>query len=507
VADTASELPRRASGRAFSSLSRRLSLRARLALLYGACFLFIVVGVLAGAYALIARDIDNQSRPLGLPGFNTSTISAKDLVFDKAGVQLKIPLSVPLDRLIGPRYSAAQMAKARAGALAMTSCMRAHGFESFGVTMGTVAGGHGLRYSYVNGFPEDYNGSKAFAACFPLLNNSLPPDARMKRNGGIPQYRRLATITLWADGIFARQRSRSLHSALLWLGAALGVMAIISALVAWLLAGRAVHPLRTMTSKARRITEENLHERLAPHVGEGEFGELATTFDDVLGRLEQAFDAQKRFVANASHELRTPVTVERALLELTLAKPDTDAETFRHVCERVLNSAKQQQQIVEALLALARTQTGAAVEAPADLANLTRAAITLREQELDGFTLAVDLQPAMVTGDPALLERLIANLIDNAIVHNFAEDGWITIETGTAGTDAWVRVSNSGQEVPESMVSEIFEPFRRVNGERSATANGLGLGLSIVQGIADVHNATIDACPLERGGLRVEVRF
>jgi signal transduction histidine kinase len=278
-------------------------------------------------------------------------------------------------------------------------------------------------------------------------------------------------------------------------------------LLGWLLAGRALRPLRTMSFRARRITEENLHERLSADAGEDELGELANTFDGVLARLEHAFEAQKRFVANASHELRTPVTLEQALLEIALADPDADAETLRRTCERVLASTRQQQQMIEALLALARSQGGTDVEAPVDLADLAQDAITLRERRLDDITLATDLHPAPLTGDPALLERLVANLIDNAIIHNLVEDAWITVETGNEEAGSWLRVSNSGPEVPESMISEIFEPFRRMDGERTATAAGLGLGLSIVRAIADLHGAAVEAGPVEGGGLRVEMRF
>jgi signal transduction histidine kinase len=265
--------------------------------------------------------------------------------------------------------------------------------------------------------------------------------------------------------------------------------------------------MRRMTARARRITEENLHERLSADTQEGELGELATTFDGVLARLERAFSAQKRFVANASHELRTPVTVERTLLEVALADPDVDAETLRRTCERVLASTKQQQATIEALLALARSQGGTDIDAPVDLADVAQDAITLREPRLMGFTLAADLHSAPLTGDPALLERLVSNLIENAIVHNIPEDGWISVETGHERSGSWLRVSNSGPEVPEPMISEIFEPFRRLDGERTATTTGLGLGLSIVQAIADVHEASVVATPPDGGGLRVEVRF
>jgi len=156
---------------------------------------------------------------------------------------------------------------------------------------------------------------------------------------------------------------------------------------------------------------------------------------------------------------------------------------------------------------LARSQGGTDIQAAVDLAALTQEVISIREQPLRAVTLAADLRPAPLAGDPALLESLIANLIDNAIAHNIEEDGWITIETGSEEGCSWLRVTNSGPEVPESMTSEIFEPFRRIEGERTATATGLGLGLSIVQTVADLHHAAIETHPLQAGGLRVEVRF
>lgn len=486
-----------------SASSRRFTLRTRLALLYAAFFLSLVAAVLGGAYVLVARDIGSQSPPLHLP--NIQPLSSQDrLVFGKSGVQVQFPLSVGLDRLIGPRVSAKQLAKARGGALAMARCMRARGLVFAAPTMEVWLGGHGLRYSYAR--PID-PGSRAYRTCFPLLNNSLPPQARMSPAGSIPEYARLGLVEEWAGGMFASQRSRSLHSLLIWLVVALGVMAVVAVLFGWLLAGRAIRPLRTMTSKAQRITEDSLHERVATHMADDEIGELASTFDGMLTRLEQAFNAQKRFVANASHELRTPVTLERALLELALASPDSDAESLRRTCERVLASNKQQHKMIEALLVLARSQGGTDIHDDVDLAPLAQDAITIREQRLRAVTLTADLQPGPLAGDPALLESLIANLIDNAIVHNIEEDGWITIETGSEEHSTWLRVSNSGPEVPESMTSEIFEPFRRIDGERTATATGLGLGLSIVQAVAELHHAAIQTHPLQAGGLRVEVQF
>jgi signal transduction histidine kinase len=336
--------------------------------------------------------------------------------------------------------------------------------------------------------------------CGPRLDRFLLPS-----HGGSFQQQ-LKLLTDKSNGALTIQRDRTLRTLLTWSGVALAIMALISIVLGWVMGGRALGPMRRMSARARQITEENLHERLSTDTQDGEVGELATTFDGVLARLERAFAAQKRFVANASHELRTPVTVERTLLEVALADPDTDAETLRRTCERVLVSTKEQQTTIEALLALARSQGGTDVEAPVDLADLAQDAVTLREQRFDHLMLATDLHSAPLTGDPALLERLVSNLIENAIVHNVA-DGWISIETGHERSGSWLRVSNSGAEVPEAMVSEIFEPFRRIDGERTATATGLGLGLSIVQAIADVHGATVQASPVEGGGLRVEVRF
>jgi signal transduction histidine kinase len=284
-------------------------------------------------------------------------------------------------------------------------------------------------------------------------------------------------------------------------------MTIISMVLGWLVAGRALRPMRAMTARARQITEENLHERLGPETVDDELGDLAGTFDDMLARLERAFDAQQRFVANASHELRTPVTLERTLLEIALSTPDADADALRHTCERVLASTEQQDWMIEALLVLARSQGGSDVNLPTDLSDLARDAIMLRQQHLDGLTPTTDLHPAPVTGDPALLERLVANLIDNATVHSLTEDGWITVETGSGPSGSWLRVSNSGPELPEMKIPELFEPFRRMGQPRTATSDGVGLGLSIIQAIAVLHGASTQARPLDGGGLRIEVCF
>jgi signal transduction histidine kinase len=537
VAATGSDPTGRRAG--ISVLPRRLSLRLRLTLLYGACFLVGSAAVLAVTYLLVARDTRTQTRhlrfagtkiqlprsPLTVVAGGSSLGSASGGKGEMMIEQIHISPSGrevitwaparsanrPLARGLAtsePRYTAAQMARIRAGALKTSRCMRAHGLNYPNLQVGRGPGGHGFELSVP---PRSVGRNPSFKAdnilCSRLLNDSIPgPPPAAKRLASSVQ-KQLNVIVERANGALTTQRSRSLRVLLLWSGVALGVLAVVSILLGWLMAGRALRPMRAMSSRARRITEENLHERLSPDTHEDELGELATTFDGVLARLERAFEAQKRFVANASHELRTPVTLERALLEIALADPDIDEETLRRTCERVLASAKQQQTTIEALLALARSQGGTDVEASTDLAELAQDAITLREPRLDGLTMATDLHAAPLTGDPALLARLVANLIENAILHNRAQDAWIAVETGEDPAGSWLRISNSGPEVPESMISEIFEPFRRLDGERTATATGVGLGLSIVRAIADVHGARIDAAPVEGGGLRVEVRF
>jgi signal transduction histidine kinase len=530
-----------------SALRRRVTLRLRLTLLYGVCFLVGAAAVLAVTYGLVAHDTSGQARRLHVQGAQihlpavpltvvagrsggASTSSPNTLTIERIQIspngteiftwtpsQSTGSSAAPRTAMQQPRLSGAQLAKLKAGALAYAKCVRAHGVPGFPdptVETGPDGRGAGISPPYGSGAGASAHDTPALRAaiktCGPLVTRDMPgaPDSG-------PNFKRIASslqeqvnvIVDRANAALTTQRRRSLGSLLTWSGAALAIMALISILLGWLLAGRALGPLRTMTSRARRITEENLHERLSIDTQEDEVGELANTFDGVLARLQRAFAAQRRFVANASHELRTPVTLERALLEVVLSDPDADAQDLRHACERVLASTQQQQRMIEALLALARSQGGTDVDTPVNLADLAQDAITLREQRLDGITLATDLHPAPITGDPALLERLIANLIDNAITHNLAQDAWITVETGNEGPGSWLRVSNSGPEVPEGMLSEIFEPFRRMDGERTATATGLGLGLSIVQAIAEVHGAAVGVRPVDGGGLQVDVRF
>jgi signal transduction histidine kinase len=269
------------------------------------------------------------------------------------------------------------------------------------------------------------------------------------------------------------------------------------------MAGRALRPLRAMADAAHDISATNLHRRLALTGPNDEIMQLGNSFDALLERLEAAFDAQRRFAANASHELRTPLTYERTLLEVALADPDADEDTLRAACKQVLAVGEQQEQLIEALLTLSRSQRGLEERHGVDLANITRDA--LRTVAQNGVELEASLARAPTSGDPRLIERLVANLLENAVHYN-VPNGTVTVSTRTTGAGAVLTVANTGPVIPSSEVDRLFQPFQRLDGERTS-ADGVGLGLSIVQAIAHAHNASVVARPEPHGGLHVEVAF
>lgn len=289
----------------------------------------------------------------------------------------------------------------------------------------------------------------------------------------------------------------------------LAVAAVGSAPLGWFAAGWVLRPLRSITSTARTISAGNLHERLAMTGPEDEFKALGDTLDELLGRLEASFEAQRRFVANASHELRTPLTLERTLLQVALADPDASAERLRATCEEVLASAGEHERLLESLLTLASSERDLEHRERLDLSHLAAQVLDSQTSELERRSLRVEreLDPAPVTGDPALLERLIANLIDNAVQHNHA-GGRIEVRTGTDGDRALLSVANTGEEIAAGEVERLLEPFRRRRSDRTEPANSHhGLGLSIVRAIAIAHDAALTVRPQPGGGLQVTVSF
>lgn len=211
--------------------------------------------------------------------------------------------------------------------------------------------------------------------------------------------------------------------------------------------------------------------------------------------MELALDA-----AYVAHELRTPLATQRALLELALGDPGVDVVTWREIGEDVLGACMQQERLLEACLTLARSEGGPERCEPVDLAAIAREA--LRAHDASGLDRVVTLEPAWTAGDPDLVERLVANLVSNAIRHNVA-GGWIEIATGVAPGRAILSVANSGPLIPATELERLFQPFQRLN----ASPNGVGLGLAIVQAIADAHDATVTAQARTCGGLEIDVAF
>jgi signal transduction histidine kinase len=292
-----------------------------------------------------------------------------------------------------------------------------------------------------------------------------------------------------------------------WLG--LAVTSAAAALLGWIAAGRVLRPLRAITSQARTISAGSLHQRLALDGPNDEFKQLGDTLDDLLGRLEASFDAQRRFVANASHELRTPLTVERTLLQVALADRDASAADLRSTCEELLASGDEHERLLESLLTLATGESGLDHREPLDLSTLCDRALEARHPDVERLSLQIEttLSRASAIGDPALVERLIANLIDNAICHNIP-GGWVRVRTETVVGTALLKVSNSGPQIAPDEVDRLFEAFHRRAQTRAAEPNGHhGLGLSIVRAIATAHHATVDADARPDGGLMVVVRF
>jgi signal transduction histidine kinase len=294
---------------------------------------------------------------------------------------------------------------------------------------------------------------------------------------------------------------------------AFGIMAVVSVAVGWLAAGRALRNVRTITTAARDISANNLHERLALEGPDDELKELADTFDAVLDRLDAAFSSQQRFVANASHELRTPLARQRTLIQVALADPEASVEALRATCHRVLAAGDEQARLIDALLTLARGQAGVDRREDFDLATVADKVVLRCEAEARTRHLAVrsTLASAPASGDRRLVDRLVANLVDNAVRHNINGNsdagGWIEVTTAAHGDRAVVTVANSGLPVPADDIDELFVPFRRLGAERTGNRDGLGLGLSIVKAIADAHRATVTVTPNAGGGLRIEVGF
>jgi signal transduction histidine kinase len=304
------------------------------------------------------------------------------------------------------------------------------------------------------------------------------------------------------------QRVEDLHVLVIESIVALAIMAVVSAALGWLVAGWVLAPLRAMADKTRDISAASLDQRLALEGPNDELKQLSDTIDGLLERLEAAFDAQRRFVSNASHELRTPLTAARAMLEMVLSDPTATIETFRETCAQVLDEGEQQEELIEALLALAQGQRGIDRRELVDLAVVTSTVLDRYELEGMGRSIKVEaeLSPARLSGDRRLIERLVSNLLQNALRHNDA-GGAVRVSVREQARSSALTVSNTGPVIPADKIATLTQPFQRLAPDRTGYRDGLGLGLSIVEAIANAHDAALDVKPREGGGLKVTVRF
>ena len=308
------------------------------------------------------------------------------------------------------------------------------------------------------------------------------------------------------QALVTQQHGDELNQLLIWSIVALGVMAVASVWFGWLLAGRVLQPLRVMAADVREISATNLHKRLETDGPDDELKELGGTFDDLLGRLEGSFEAQRQFVANASHELRTPLARQRTLIQVALDDPNSTRDSLRATFERVLVAETQQEQLIEALLTLAHSERGLLTGEPVDLAGAATRVIDERRADIQAGGLSVDmsLEPATIVGNPRLVERLVTNLIDNAIRYN-VPGGRIGVETLTRAGSAILRVSNSGAAISDEDAERLFDPFKRLGTARTGHGEGWGLGLSIVRAVAAAHGGQAAARSLPEGGLEIEI--
>jgi signal transduction histidine kinase len=323
----------------------------------------------------------------------------------------------------------------------------------------------------------------------------------------LPALPSLAELQRQAQHDLVTQHSHDLHQLLVWSLVALALTGVLSLAIGWLAAGRVLAPLRTMTARTRRISQDNLHERLALGGPADELRELGDTIDELLARLETAFGAQQRFVANASHELRTPLTRIRTALDVAIGKPGPAPPQLIALDQKIREGLDRADRLMESLLALGRAEHGELTDSVMlPLHHLID--VTLDEHEAQIASRQITVQRSLdtisVIGSPALLGRLVENVIDNGIRHN-QTGGWMRAALRNVGGRARLTVDTSGPPLEQALVDDLAQPFRRLRTDRTGSVQGAGLGLSIVAAIAAAHRGTLALHAREQGGLRVVI--
>jgi signal transduction histidine kinase len=319
----------------------------------------------------------------------------------------------------------------------------------------------------------------------------------------------LDSSTATADMLAARhtandEADQAAHEIRLQSLAAFGVLIVVAAGLCWFASGRALRPIRQITATAESLTQETLDKRIAFSGPHDELWTLAASFDHMLGRLARAFDGQQLFVANASHELRGPLTVIRTASEVALAKPARPEADYRRTLATINRAVQRSERMLDSLLRLARTQHQRAGLEPVDLAAIAHNAI--RPDPYRRVEFREDLTPATVRGDQNLLDLMMRNLIDNAVKYNI-RDGWITVRTRLRGDTAVLDVENTGLPIATAQIPNLLRPFQRGNHARIVPGDGFGLGLAIVDAITHAHNGHLSLTPRTDGGLLVTATF
>ncbi len=296
----------------------------------------------------------------------------------------------------------------------------------------------------------------------------------------------------------ANQRTTDLHELLAWSLGGLAVATFVAGISGWAIGRRILRPLHQVTG---------LDERISLDGPDDELKELADTFDDMLSRLDLALASQRRFVANASHELRTPLTSMRTLIDVAMAKPTRTTEQLEVLIGRVREAVDQSEALIDGLLTLAQSDRGLTTHELVDLEAAAQDAIdqVATAARKSNIVIDADLSPGPTLGDRVLLERLAANLLDNAIRHNLT-GGSVSVVTGTNNDASYITVTNTGPLIPKVAVASLFEPFTRLDG-RASNGQGVGLGLSIVTSVVNAHHGDLLAEALPDGGMNISIRL
>jgi len=285
----------------------------------------------------------------------------------------------------------------------------------------------------------------------------------------------------------------------------LAVATALSVLIGWWMAGRMLRPVHEISAVARSLSAKSLHERIGLEGPADELKELADTFYAMVSRLETAFVAQREFVSNASHELRTPLAIMRTEIDVTLAEPEADVAELRRIAETIRSAIARSEDVIDKLLVLAESED-LTEHAEVDLARVLDVVVAqhARDARVRGLGLRLDARAACVDGDEVLLERLVDNLVDNAVRYASAPSE-ILVDVHPAGDVVVLSVANGGDAIGADEVARLFERFYRRGTSRTRRAGGSGLGLAIVAAVAEAHGGTATAEAPSEGGLTVTV--